>query len=91
MPTATPVTGQLDHVAPARPSPWAPTSMVITFLAENYAREVKGEAGRGLAGLSCPDVVEPSSGTVGRRGDMCTVGFQLLEMRAHVGRGGIDD
>lgn len=46
--------------------------MVIAFLDENYAREVKREAGRGLAGLSCPDVVEPSSGTSGRRGDKHT-------------------
>ena len=89
-PTATPVTSQLDHAAPTRPSPGASTSMVITFVVKNYAQQVKGEAGRGLSGRFCPDVVEPSSGTGGRRGDKHTLGFQLLEMRAHVGRGGID-
>ena len=31
-PTATPVTSQLDHAAPTRPSPGASTSMVITFV-----------------------------------------------------------
>ena len=72
------------------PSPGASTSMVITFVVKNYAQQVKGEAGRGLSGRFCPDVVEPSSGTGGRRGDKHTLGFQLLEMRAHVGRGGID-